>query len=84
MAWRGDPSPEFTPSRTAPRKQEDSSQKHTYCANCGKTGESFYKFCPECGSKWVELVRPSNQCACGTVLNGACNFCPNCGKQKKK
>lgn len=44
------------------------------CFKCGTEFEG--KFCPECGTQWLET---KNCPQCGAALAGSAKFCNNCG-----
>ena len=54
-------------------------QSEGWNCSCGKTGITS-KFCPECGTKKPEPLRPWD-CACGEK-GITSRFCPNCGNKR--
>ena len=69
--------------------EQRASDNEFKCLQCGYIGQNAFRFCPICGTEFVEkredTVEEKISCPkCGVALDKGLKFCPNCGTKLMK
>mmetsp|Transcript_9746 Transcript_9746/g.14669 ORF Transcript_9746/g.14669 Transcript_9746/m.14669 type:complete len:80 (-) Transcript_9746:99-338(-) len=60
---------------------EEAAQEETSCVGCGTQLRAKMVFCPQCGTKRADPLRP-RACVCGSKFSRDAQFCSRCGAKR--